>query len=73
MALAGDAGVAQQGSLEARLTSLVSVLAHERGDDIGLDRLILAGDLEANIPECWQSARPPVKTFSVCIGRSRPP
>lgn len=43
--------VAHQGSLEARLTTLVSVLAHRGGDDIGLHRLILAGDLEADIPE----------------------
>lgn len=43
--------VAHQGSLEARLTTLVSVLAHRGSDDIGLHRLILAGDLEADIPE----------------------
>ncbi|SER38245.1 TetR/AcrR family transcriptional regulator, partial [Arthrobacter sp. OV608] len=43
--------VAHQGSLEARVTTLVSVLAHRGRDDIGLHRLILAGDLEAEIPE----------------------
>ena len=45
--------VAHQGSLEARLTTLVSVLAHRGRDDIGLHRLILAGDLEADIPEVF--------------------
>lgn len=43
--------VAHQASLESRLTTLVSVLAHRGSDDIGLHRLILAGDLEADIPE----------------------